>query len=440
MSGASFIMSAIELAFASRGPEMTAAVATKPNPIAIALSQQIEDSHRAMTQTKAELLSAIQTFDELALAIECGSTTTAHFLMRRLGVSSSTAHEYVSVAHRLRPFQYLHTHFTEGALSYSVVRLLLKYMTPENERELVDLALGMGFHELECALAGKKPQDGEGEDSPQYYLSLHKRDNGDIAFHGNMNAADGAAFVAALKIGEIAYCNLDEVLEDLDPEVEGEINIALERAEEVEENRPARKTVSGYGLPIGRMLLRALMGIVHMARTTPRNTLTTPGAHVNILATPDGRGYMPNNVGAPSKAIASLLANADIRLSTVNSNGLVINTGRKQRLATNGQVNALLAMWGGQCAAPGCTHTRFIEIHHIEDWASGGLTDLENLLPLCSACHSLVTEGYLQTLKEHSDIHFVYRDGTRFVSTNYSLPRRDDIRRTMEECNWSFSD
>lgn len=440
MSGASFIMSAIELAFASRGPEMTAAVATESNPLAIALSQQIEDSHRAMTQSKAELLSAIQTFDELALAIECGSTTTAHFLMRRLGVSSSTAHEYVSVAHRLRPFRYLHKHFTAAALSYSVVRLLLKYMTTENERELVDLALGMGFHELECALAGKKPQDGEGEDSPQYYLSLHKRDNGDIAFHGNMNAADGAAFIAALKIGEIAYCNLDEVLEDLDPEVEGEINIALERAEEVEENRPARKTVSGYGLPIGRMLLRALMGIVHMARTTPRNTLTTPGAHVNILATPDGRGYMPNNVGAPSKAIASLLANADIRLSTVNSDGLIINTGRKQRLATNGQVNALLAMWGGQCAAPGCTHTRFIEIHHIEDWASGGLTDLENLLPLCSACHSLVTEGYLQTLKEHSDIHFVYRDGTRFVSTNYSLPRRDDIRRTMEECNWSFSD
>ena len=433
-------MSAIELAFASRGPDMTAAVATESNPIAIALSQQIEDSHRAMTQSKAELLSAIQTFDELALAIECGSSTTAHFLMRRLGVSSSTAHEYVSVAHRLRPFRYLHKQFSEGVLSYSVVRLLLKYMAPENERELVDLALGMGYHELECALAGKKPQDGEDDDSPQYYLSLHKRDNGDIAFHGNMNAADGAGFIAALKIGEIAYCNLDEVLEDLDPEVNGEVNIALERAEEVEENRPARKTVSGYGLPIGRMLLRALMGIVHMARTTPRNTLTTPGAHVNILATPDGRGYMPNNVGAPSKAIASLLANADIRLSTVNSDGLILNTGRKQRLATNGQVNALLAMWGGQCAAPGCTHTRFIEIHHIEDWASGGLTDLENLLPLCSACHSLVTEGYLQTLKERSDIHFVYRDGTRFVSTNYSLPRRDDIMRTMEECNWSFTD
>lgn len=434
------MMSAIELAFASREPEMTAAVATESNPIAIALGQQIEDMHRAMTQSKAELLSAIQTFDELALAIECGSSTTAHFLMRRLGVSSSTAHEYVSVAHRLRPFRYLHKHFSEGALSYSVVRLLLKYMAPENERELVDLALGMGYHELECALAGKKPQDGEGEDSPQYYLSLHKRDNGDIAFHGNMNAADGAGFIAALKIGEIAYCNLDEVLEDLDPEVNGEINIALERAEEVEENRPARKTVSGYGLPIGRMLLRALMGIVHMARTTPRNTLTTPGAHVNILASPDGRGYMPNNVGAPSKAIANLLANADVRLSTVNADGLIINTGRKSRLATDAQVNALMTMWGGQCAAPGCTHTRFMEIHHMEDWATGGLTDLENLLPLCSACHSLVTEGYLQTLKDESAIHFVYADGTRYVSNNYSLPRRSDISRTMQECGGGFDD
>ena len=152
---------------------MTAALSTESNPIAVALSQQIEATHRAMTQSKAELLSAIQMFDELALAIECGSSTTAHFLMRRLGVSSSTAHEYVSVAHRLRPFSYLQQHFTEGALNYSVVRLLLKYMTAENERDLVDLALGMGYHELESALAGKKPQDGEGDDSPQYLSLIH---------------------------------------------------------------------------------------------------------------------------------------------------------------------------------------------------------------------------------------------------------------------------
>ena len=420
---------------------MTTALAAEQNPIAVTLSQEIESAHRAITQNKASLLSAIQTFDALELANECGARTTAQFLIRRLGVSSSTAHEYVSVAHRLAPFTYLQEHFSTGAINYSVVRLLLKYLTPENERELVELALRLGYHELEVALAGKQPQDNEdGDDDPDYYLRLHTRKNGDVAFHGNLNAADGAAFIAALKLGEIAYCDLDTTLEGLDAEVDGEVDVARERAEGVEETLPARKTVSGYGLPVGRMLVQALMGIVHMARTRPKSTLTTPGAHVNILASPDGRGYMPNNVGVPSKAIANLLANANVRLSTVDSAGLILNTGRQTRLATAAQVNALMAMWGGQCAAPGCTHTRFIEIHHIEDWATGGLTDLANLIPLCSACHSLVTEGYLQTLKDDADIHFVYRDGTRYVSENYSMPRRRDGAVTMGECGGSFDE
>ena len=126
-------------------------------------------------------------------------------------------------------------------------------------------------------------------------------------------------------------------------------------------------------------------------------------------------------------------ANANMRVNTVDDNGLIINTGRQFRLANAAQVNALMVMWGGQCAAPGCTHTRFIEMHHIEDWADGGHTDLDNLLPLCSACHSLVSEGYIRTVKDGSDIHFIYRDGTRFVSENYSMARRRDDAVTMAE-------
>ncbi len=53
-----------------------------------------------------------------------------------------------------------------------------------------------------------------------------------------------------------------------------------------------------------------------------------------------------------------------------------------------------------------------------------GHTDLENLLPLCSACHSLVTDGYLRIVREASHLHFIYGDGSRYVSVNHSLPRR----------------
>ena len=53
-----------------------------------------------------------------------------------------------------------------------------------------------------------------------------------------------------------------------------------------------------------------------------------------------------------------------------------------------------------------------------------GHTDLENLLPLFSACHSLVTDGYLRIVREASHLHFIYGDGSRYVSVNHSLPRR----------------
>jgi len=41
------------------------------------------------------------------------------------------------------------------------------------------------------------------------------------------------------------------------------------------------------------------------------------------------------------------------------------------------------------CRAPGCGHTRFLEVHHIRSRADGGGNDLENLITLCSACHRL---------------------------------------------------
>ena len=51
-----------------------------------------------------------------------------------------------------------------------------------------------------------------------------------------------------------------------------------------------------------------------------------------------------------------------------------------------------------------------------------------------------MTEGYLETLKDDTDIHFVYRDGTRYVSENYSLPRRRDGALTNDECGGGFDD
>ena len=150
-----------------------------------------------------------------------------------------------------------------------MVRLLLKYLTEDNERELVDLELG--YHELEIALTAH----GEGE----------------------TRVLPAAALLAALKIGEVAYNGVDELLGGSDP------------ADDVAVDGAAGRPQAGAGAD-GHRPHRA-----HHPQNHP------------------GHAYMPNNIGVPSAA--------------------------------------LMVMWGGQCAAPGCTHTRFIEIHHIQEWENG---------------------------------------------------------------------
>ncbi|MBU2502534.1 HNH endonuclease, partial [bacterium] len=47
----------------------------------------------------------------------------------------------------------------------------------------------------------------------------------------------------------------------------------------------------------------------------------------------------------------------------------------------------VLARDGHRCQGPGCTNTRFLEVHHVLPRARGGTNRPDNLITLCSACH-----------------------------------------------------
>lgn len=90
-----------------------------------------------------------------------------------------------------------------------------------------------------------------------------------------------------------------------------------------------------------------------------------------------------------------------------------MNLGRSTRLASRAQRRALRAMHP-TCAMPGCSvgfdHT---QPHHVIWWERGGLTDLDNLLPLCSRHHHHVhDDGWQLRLTRHRVLTIVYPDGT----------------------------
>ena len=95
----------------------------------------------------------------------------------------------------------------------------------------------------------------------------------------------------------------------------------------------------------------------------------------------------------PAATIRRLCCDADIIPVVLDGDGVTLDVGRAKRVATREQRRALRAMYR-TCAHPGCT-VGFddCDIHHVNPWTPTGLTDLDNLLPLCSRHHHLVHEG-----------------------------------------------
>ncbi len=67
-----------------------------------------------------------------------------------------------------------------------------------------------------------------------------------------------------------------------------------------------------------------------------------------------------------------------------------LDLGRQRRLHTEAQRLALTTRYD-QCAADGCDRPfAWCEIHHLDPWAQGGSTDLDDAAPLCGRHHRML--------------------------------------------------
>ncbi len=81
---------------------------------------------------------------------------------------------------------------------------------------------------------------------------------------------------------------------------------------------------------------------------------------------------------------------AAIQAIGLGDDGLPLRVGRQYRSATAAQWAALTAIYS-HCGWPGCDQpVSRCQAHHLWFWEDGGPTDLDNLIPLCTAHHVLV--------------------------------------------------
>lgn len=95
----------------------------------------------------------------------------------------------------------------------------------------------------------------------------------------------------------------------------------------------------------------------------------------------------------PVETIRRLACDADIIPIVFSGAGVVLDVGRRRRLATADQRRALRARYR-TCSIPDCTVVfEQCIIHHIQPFATGGRTDLHAMVPLCSRHHHAAHEG-----------------------------------------------
>ena len=76
-----------------------------------------------------------------------------------------------------------------------------------------------------------------------------------------------------------------------------------------------------------------------------------------------------------------------------------IYLGRSKRIASADQRIVLHAKDRG-CTAPGCDIPGYLtEVHHVDEWATGGLTNIDRLTFACRGHHALIKADGWKTLK-----------------------------------------
>jgi len=77
--------------------------------------------------------------------------------------------------------------------------------------------------------------------------------------------------------------------------------------------------------------------------------------------------------------------------------GRALWLGRTKRIASADQRIVLYAKDRG-CTHPGCDMPGYLcEVHHVDDWAQGGPTDIDNLTFACAPHHKLLDKGWRTT-------------------------------------------
>jgi hypothetical protein len=105
-----------------------------------------------------------------------------------------------------------------------------------------------------------------------------------------------------------------------------------------------------------------------------------------------GKAHFEDKPWLSPRTARRLACDASLVTVLEDGGGQVLNVGRRSRIVPAHIRRALLER-DGVCQYPGCHESRYVDAHHIQHWADGGETSLDNLVTLCRFHHRQLHRG-----------------------------------------------
>jgi len=355
------------------------------------------------------LLTLIREFDEQEGWAHLGFHSCAYWLNFKCGMDLNTARERIRVAHALDRLPQIDSRFAAGAANEG------------NEDYLLMVATHGTAHHVEKLVQkyrrAKRLQDCDAanEQYENRQLSYHYDHDGGLVIKGRFPAEQGALIVKALEMAmERQYSEDADSTGSASPDVSAETPeptpISTRRADALAEVAETYMNAE----PVPNNSADRYQVVVHISDRIE-----------NLSDDSDFDACIENGPHVSAETSRRIACDSSVLGIKEDENGEPLAIGRKTRSIPPAMRRALRMRDEG-CRFPGCTNDKFVDGHHIEHWADGGETNLDNLVLLCRHHHHLVHEGGFSCEKNGSG-EVVFRDQRRTpLATWAPQPRISD--------------
>ena len=369
-----------------------------------ALGERIATLSAQLEAASYQLLVMIRRFD-LREGWNRGFRSCAHWLSWRTGLELGAAREKVRVARALADLPLLAAAMRQGQLSFSKVRALTRIATAANEEELLIFGRsGTAAHVEKLVRLARRVEDladaeREGRRHESRHLDVYTDEDGMVVVRGRLAPEAGAALVRAL---DAAAAKLYQSRPAPREPGEPAVPVAQRRADAL--GLVAESALAG-GLDPGTRGDRYQV-VLHVEAERP------PGVPAGTSSGPgtDWVAASLDDTHVSAETCRRLACDCAVVEMAHDRDGSVLDVGRRRRTISPALRRALERRDGG-CRFPGCG-LRLCDGHHVEHWADGGETKLDNLVLLCRRHHRAVhEEGFRVELGHGGEVRFAWPDG-----------------------------